>query len=998
MSLPSTHPPDDRPLADPRERRFRAQFVTMLLALLMLVSSLVMMPTPPAAQAATLGVGYGNEQLWLGSFSAHGRQAYCMDLEALPPYGTTEHPELKTTLDSLSDQQLALLNYVLGKWGETQSPAVAAAVQMYVWDVADHSAYVVHGGDGNFITRVPASDQGAVLANLATMRSEAASNAVVNPSASMSFEMSDQYNGRLTLTTKPGSMQGTVALTNAKFENGGTTATLGAGAHKIVGTPAEGAPEYRISASFADQSAGLGAGVDLFYTPGEQRILAVASFEPVSAKTQSPVIPLDFQPEITTQVSSKFVQAGDKFVDGLAVRVTKHSWIKVNGNPVPVEAVGTLYGPFDEQPAEANAPPAGSPVAGTEKVTLTAPGNYTSPGTIVAPESGFYTWVWSIDKTAQGESAKYLTDSFTDRFGLVAETSVTPFQPEAVSKADQRLVKPGDSVTDTITVSSTNGRWLKQGGDYIPVVFEGVAYQVPGTLPPVQGDSVPADALAVASVTVTATGPGTYTSPEVVLPNGGFVTWVWSVKKASQPEWVRPFLASDWADDYGINVETHSVRWPIKIVSEVKEYNVHLKGGRAFDRIEMTGFPDNHGEFAGDGYWQPDVDEVLHTVYGPFKTEAELTDDLDLEDAPVLTSITTPARNGTYHLGYTDEDAIRPVKPGYYVIVSSFAGDDRVQPFASSAADIRERFFVPGDRQPVTVITQAQPEAKVGEPFEDLALVQGTDIPDGAHLVFRAYGPQAADAEPVCEVPFFTSEKIEVTQAGVYRSGTTTVTEPGHVYWVETLYDADGEVIAEGKCGAPGETTVVTGQPEEVTVVTNAVPEVLLGDPAHDVATVTGQVPEGATLTFEAYRQAGGDATCTDAELVFTSETVEVTGPGDYRSNGVVFNRVGTYYWIETLRGADGEVLHRGLCGAPNETTKVVTELQTPPELAVTGGAGLMQPLLIGAGLACAAAAAALYFGRRLAKRRDEEEAALDADLPDDEDGEEGDAIEELMR
>ena len=111
----------------------------------------------------------------------------------------------------------------------------------------------------------------------------------------------------------------------------------------------------------------------------------------------------------------------------------------------------------------------------------------------------------------------------------------------------------------------------------------------------------------------------------------------------------------------------------------------------------------------------------------------------------------------------------------------------------------------------------------------------------------------------------------------------------------------------------------------------------------------------------------------------------------------MVFDRVGTYYWVETLIGPDGDVLHRGQCGAPNETTKVVTELQTPPELAVTGGAGLMQPLLIGAGLACAAAAAALYFGRRLAKRR-EEEAALDADSPDDEDGVEGDAIEELMR
>jgi LPXTG-motif cell wall-anchored protein len=30
---------------------------------------------------------------------------------------------------------------------------------------------------------------------------------------------------------------------------------------------------------------------------------------------------------------------------------------------------------------------------------------------------------------------------------------------------------------------------------------------------------------------------------------------------------------------------------------------------------------------------------------------------------------------------------------------------------------------------------------------------------------------------------------------------------------VQTLYDAKGKVIAEGKCGAPGETTVVTERP-----------------------------------------------------------------------------------------------------------------------------------------------------------------------------------------
>jgi hypothetical protein len=113
---------------------------------------------------------------------------------------------------------------------------------------------------------------------------------------------------------------------------------------------------------------------------------------------ESPVIELDFQPEITTQVASRYVAEGDAFVDGLTVTVSKGTWIHLDGNPIEVTATGTLYGPFDEQPTEADTPPAGAPVAGTETMTLTGAGSYTSPGTIVASESGFYTWVWSIDK------------------------------------------------------------------------------------------------------------------------------------------------------------------------------------------------------------------------------------------------------------------------------------------------------------------------------------------------------------------------------------------------------------------------------------------------------------------------------------------------------------------------------------------------------------------------------------------------------------------------
>ncbi len=966
------------PTAPPRTAVRR--WLSALLALFLLAGTFAL--NTPAAHAGSLGVGYNIGMGFLGAYNTDvdGRQAYCVDLDSSSPFSQTYGPETITSLDSLSRQQLAELNYVLDRWGQSGDPNITAAVALHVWSVTSAGTYNSHGmsGDDYYVARAPASERGSILANLAAMRQEAAVYAVTDPSLTLSLAMSDQYAGTLTVATHPAGLAGTATLSDAEFADGSSSRTIGAGAHPITGTPADGVPSYRVGASMSIAAAGYGAALDLYSTPGSQRLVAAVagSSTGLSASAESPVIELDFQPSITTQVASRYVAEGDAFVDGLTVSVSKGTWIHLDGASIEVTATGTLYGPFDEQPAEADTPPAGAMVAGTETVTLTGAGSYTSPGSIIAAESGFYTWVWSIDKDAHGANAKYLTDSFTDRFGQVTETSVVPFQPVALSEADQRLAVPGDALTDTITVSSSNGVWLKKDGAYIPVIFEGTAYQVPGTLPPAQDAVIDSASVPLGTVTVTADGPGIYTSPSILAPTGGFVTWVWEVRTTSQPEWVRDYLANGWQDDYGITVETSSVRWPITTTSLMREYNVH-PGGRAFDVVTVTGFPANHGDFTGDGYWGADVDELRHTVYGPFATDTQLTDDLDLHTAPILTELTTPARNGVYKLGYTDEDKIVPTEPGFYVLVTTFAGDDRVQPYQSSPADVLERFYVPptGTEVPVSVITQATPEAFVGQPFSDTALVQGTQIPDGAFLVFRAYGPHPAEAGPVCEVPFFESEEIPVTQAGIYRSGTTRVDTAGNVYWIETLYDSNGEIIAEGECGAPGETTIVKEQPEELSVKTNAVPTVTLGDPAHDVATVTGTVPAGAQLRFEAYRQDGDTATCTPEELVFTSTVIELDGPGEYGSDEVVFDRTGVYYWVETVTDKDGTILHRGVCGAPDETT-IVTPVPdepskpgTPGELAHTGG-GDWWPLGLAGGLIAAATGGVLLFGRRLAIAR----------------------------
>ena len=478
-----------QPVAAPPPTRLR-RWLSVLLALFLLAGSFALSTQP--AHAASEGVGYWSDGAFLGAYNTgvDGRQAYCADLHAAPPYGNTAGPERITSLDSLSRQQLAEMNYVLDRWGQSGDANVTAAVALYVWSVASPGMYNSHGmsGDDYYVARAPASERGTILANLSTMRQEAAVNAVTDPSLSLALDMTDQYTGALTVTAHPASLAGSASLTNAVFSDGASTRNLAVGTHPITGTPADGVPSYKIGASMTVSAAGYGAALDLYTTPGAQRLVAAVagSSTGLSASVESPVIELDFQPEITTQVASRYVAEGDAFLDGLTVTVSKGTWIHLDGKPVEVIATGTLYGPFDEQPTEADAPPVGAPVAGTETVTLTGAGSYTSPGTIIAPESGFYTWVWAIDKDAHGENAKYLTDSFTDRFGQVAETSVVPFQPIAVSEADQRLAIPGDALTDTITVSSSNGAWLKKDGVHIPVVFEGTAYQVPGTLPPAQ--------------------------------------------------------------------------------------------------------------------------------------------------------------------------------------------------------------------------------------------------------------------------------------------------------------------------------------------------------------------------------------------------------------------------------------------------------------------------------------------------------------------------------
>lgn len=161
------------PAAPPRTGVRR--WLSVLLALFLVAGSSAL--NTPAAHAGSLGVGYDIGMGFLGAYNTDvdGRQAYCADLDANSPFSQTYGPETVTSLDSLSRRQLAELNYVLDRWGQSGDPNITAAVALHVWSVTSAGTYNSHGmsGDDYYVARAPASERGTILANLATMRQEA---------------------------------------------------------------------------------------------------------------------------------------------------------------------------------------------------------------------------------------------------------------------------------------------------------------------------------------------------------------------------------------------------------------------------------------------------------------------------------------------------------------------------------------------------------------------------------------------------------------------------------------------------------------------------------------------------------------------------------------------------------------------------------------------------------------------------------------------------------
>ncbi|WP_087011508.1 hypothetical protein [Leucobacter sp. 7(1)] len=239
------------------------------------------------------------------------------------------------------------------------------------------------------------------------------------------------------------------------------------------------------------------------------------------------------------------------------------------------------------------------------------------------------------------------------------------------------------------------------------------------------------------------------------------------------------------------------------------------------------------------------------------------------------------------------------------------------------------------------VVTQAAPQAMIGELLTDTATVTGRFSPNAQYsLRFEAYrAEESVEGVPLCtaENRIYRSESIPVSEPGdVVAPGFVARWEHGtKVWWVETLSIDTGsgpERLHRGTCGLDTETTEI-GRPEVATVAPETA---VVGDVIRDTALVTGDLTETEharwELTFAGYR-GSEDATtpvCTAGNLLFETGSTPVTEPGAVESEAVFVpvGWAGPVWWVETLWLIEGDTrtpVIQGDCGATQERT-LVTE------------------------------------------------------------------------
>lgn len=858
-------------LAPPRRpdrlgARWKRLASTIAVIAVALVGTVVGVAAP--ASAASYGAGYGTQDNnigWMGAYAipGTGTLVYCIDPGVATPTGSTTSAGITSNITShsnsgvsvtLSPDTLARINAAVTTWGQTGDNRTASAVHFVVQYLGNPEGMFGSGGYGNqdsnlrnfinwkLVSTIGTAEVNAVADLAQSMLDQVAGITAGDGSTSttgslvFATDAMNDYAGTVTPTFSGTVQSGTITLTNGIFTSTGTATITGAQAdtaYDIVGVPPTDpdgypVPDYKIGGSgvFSVSGSGWVGALELWTTAGQQQTvapggrssteIAVTGEDPSSRSTV-------FEPIVTTEAPA-FVAEGESFTDSLTASVASGAWIKNSaGVPAPVVTKGTLYGPFNSRPDEADSAPASAPIAATAEVTLNGEGAYTATaGT--SDEAGYYVWQWHIDAGDQIAGVqRRIPDGYAwrDRFAQTIETSVTPNGFSAVSKVSASEVAIGDAVSDTLTIGlPDNGAWIRgDDGSRIPVTFTGTAFFVEGDTAPEFSETAPEGAEAIGTTTITVDEPGTYTSDELTAPLAqGWVTWVWRIDTDAQPEQYQGYV-KQWSDGFGLPDETTRVLAPV--VTTNAQPGAKL-GGELFDVATVTGrIPASPTTLDFAAYKVPVVRDasgewVIDAPEG--STPGDLSWVCDAE--PVFTTeesiVVTEAGE------YTSESFVPTEYSKYLWVETLSVTPEGGEPVVvhTGLCGVAEESSVIVDVTTKAQTTDGDQTVDTGEQAWDRAVLNGY-VPEGATVTITGY--QTSSSTPMTEactadtqvftwtsepLPRGMAENLEIDSAKFTPEKLGTDSK---VYFIETTKDALGRTVSTGECGEPDETLSVEG-------------------------------------------------------------------------------------------------------------------------------------------------------------------------------------------
>ncbi len=316
---------------------------------------------------------------------------------------------------------------------------------------------------------------------------------------------------------------------------------------------------------------------------------------------------------------------------------------------------------------------------------------------------------------------------------------------------------------------------------------------------------------------------------------------------------------------------------------------------------------------------------ITFDLYGPHNTGCS--------GVPVFESRVAVVGNGDYQSA-----PFIPTEAGTYRWVVTYSGDANNAGAGPTACDEEDETVVVERAQPSLSSTASGVATRTGPRGGRITRMLGT-IYDTAHLSggvdatgtisFSLYGP---DDENCSRTPVFT-DTVPVSGNGDYPSASFSPPGAGTYRWVVS-YSGDSNNAPPGPtaCGDPAETVVVPRDQPSLTSTASGTVEV--GGSVHDTAQLIGGTDPTETISFTLYGP--DDETCSRTPVF--SDSVPVSGSGDYTSGSFTPIAPGTYRWVVSYSG-DPNNLPAGPTACSEAAESVVVTAHPPARPTLTSTA-----------------------------------------------------------